>query len=329
MKKLAARDFEDMLQCSIPAFEDLLDGHHNKRVMKLLYRTAEWHGFAKLRMHTQATLDHLDSLTNEYGRLMRSFRDLTCSQFDTEELPREAEARKRAQQRAHARGSGTRTQAASTSQRKKTLNLLTPKFHALGDYVRTIQIFGTTDSFSTQVGELAHRTVKRLYGRTNKRDATKQIGQHVRRLERAELAADHPMTQMNQRCETASVNDNIDQDLEKHYQISKSRRDPVNLYSYVYENEGDPAFKDFIPKLKDHLLGRLLERDYEGDTYGNFTEDERNTIRISGDQIYQSRTMRINYTTYDIRNRTGCTTVLVCACDWDLSCLRLVNTSGG
>lgn len=138
-------------QCSIPAFEDLLDGHHNKRVMKLLYRTAEWHGFAKLRMHTQATLDHLDSLTNEYGRLMRSFRDLTCSQFDTEELPREVEARKRAQQRAHARGLGTTSQAASKSRRKKTLNLLTPKFHALGDYVHTIQIFGTTDSFSTQV----------------------------------------------------------------------------------------------------------------------------------------------------------------------------------
>jgi len=301
MKKLAARDFEDMLQCSIPAFEDLLDGHHNKRVMKLLYHTAEWHGFAKLRMHTQATLDHLDSLTNEYGRLMRSFRDLTCSQFDTEELPREAEARKRAQQRAHARGSGTRTQAASTSQRKKTLNLLTPKFHALGDYVRTIQIFGTTDSFSTQVGELAHRTVKRLYGRTNKRDATKQIGQHVRRLERAELAADHPMTQMNQRCETASVNDNIDQD--------------------VYENEGDPAFKVCTSiHVPCTCLGRLLERDYEGDTYGNFTEDERNTIRISGDQIYQSRTMRINYTTYDIR-RDGDTI--------NPRLYRLVNTSGG
>lgn len=65
----------------------------------------------------------------------------------------------------------------------------------------------------------------------------------MRRLERAELAADHPTPQINQRRETASVNDNIDQDLEKHYQISKSRRDPVNLYSYVYENEGDPAFK--------------------------------------------------------------------------------------
>ena len=78
-------------QCTIPAFEDLLDGDHNKRLLKLLYWTAEWHGLAKLRMHTWATLDHLESLTNEYGRLMRSFRDLTCSQFKTKELQREVD----------------------------------------------------------------------------------------------------------------------------------------------------------------------------------------------------------------------------------------------
>jgi len=57
----------------------------------------------------------------------------------------------------------------------------------------------------------------------------------------------------------------------------------------------------FIRKLKDHLLGWLLERDYEGDTYGDFTEDERNTIHISGEQIYRCKTMRVNYTTYDVR----------------------------
>ena len=52
--------------------------------------------------------------------------------------------------------------------------------------------------------------------------------------------------------------------------------------------------------MKDHLLGRLLDRDYEGDTYGNFTEEDRNTVRISGEQIYRCRKMRINYTTYNV-----------------------------
>ena len=162
--------------------------------MKLLYRTAEWHGFAKLRMHTDSTLEHLRSLTKEFGRLMREFRDQTCSQFQTFELPREATARNRNQQRITANASrivtpsqtrtsstgghrpshganasrpvaGTQADAPpvliraqsesnpghATTQKVKTLNITTTKFHFLGDYVHTIQMFGCTDSYSTQL----------------------------------------------------------------------------------------------------------------------------------------------------------------------------------
>ncbi len=61
--------------------------------MKLLYRTAEWHALAKLRMHTESSLALLDSLTTEFGLLMQNFKELTCSQFVTTELPGEADAR--------------------------------------------------------------------------------------------------------------------------------------------------------------------------------------------------------------------------------------------
>lgn len=61
--------------------------------MKLLYRTAEWHALAKLRMHTDASLLLLEALTVEFGQLLRQFRDLTCTKFATCELPREAAAR--------------------------------------------------------------------------------------------------------------------------------------------------------------------------------------------------------------------------------------------
>ena len=138
MKKLAARDYEDLLQvnvhsasaynmltlnlkCCIPAFEGLLEEPHNKRLMKLLYRTAEWHGFAKLRIHTDSTLDHLEKLTKEFGLLMRHFRDLSCSQFRTMELPREVEERKRQRQRAQAKqlpastGTGVRSEPTAAS----------------------------------------------------------------------------------------------------------------------------------------------------------------------------------------------------------------------
>ena len=118
--------------------------------MKLLYRTAEWHALGKLRMHTDATLERLESLTKEFGLLMRQFRDLTCSQFQTVELSRELVARKRKHQHEQAKTFSTLDEDASSS-KPKTLNLSTPKFHALGDYVQTIRLFGCTDSYSTQL----------------------------------------------------------------------------------------------------------------------------------------------------------------------------------
>ncbi|KAG6805905.1 hypothetical protein H0H92_013522, partial [Tricholoma furcatifolium] len=72
--------------CAIPSFEGLLPEPHNQRLMKLLYRMAEWHALAKLRMHTDSTLRALEDLTKEFGQLIRQFRDLTCNHFATSEL---------------------------------------------------------------------------------------------------------------------------------------------------------------------------------------------------------------------------------------------------
>ena len=213
MKKLAARDFEDLLQvkdmlykltniayfsakCAIPVFEGLFEEPHNTRIMKLLYRTAEWHTLAKLRMHSDSTLTLLEDLTIEFGKLMREFRDLTCSQFQTVELPRETAARYRRQTNEQltkaqsssssapadlipnpsstvlestadiatplpsatnplsATSSSGHSQAQPSSgsgPKRKGFNLFTIKFHFLGDYVRHIRLFGTTDSYSTQL----------------------------------------------------------------------------------------------------------------------------------------------------------------------------------
>ena len=65
-------------------------------------------------------------------------------------------------------------------------------------------------------GELAHHLVKRLYGHTNKRDTTKQIGQHVRWLEHAQKQAE--MHSIN------AIDDAVamEQDLDIHYQLSNS-----------------------------------------------------------------------------------------------------------
>jgi hypothetical protein len=71
--------------------------------------------------------------------------------FETKELPWEIDARRQTQQRAQARKLSTRSDSISAPQQMKKFNPFTLKFHALGDYVHTIQMFGTTDSFLTQV----------------------------------------------------------------------------------------------------------------------------------------------------------------------------------
>ena len=117
--------------------------------MTLLYRTAEWHAFAKLRLHTENTLQHLEKLTTELGQLMRKFRDATESGFATFELPKEIGARNRRKKS----GKGKEKAAAGniSGRKPKILNIFTYKWHSLGDYVRTIRLFGGTDGFSTQV----------------------------------------------------------------------------------------------------------------------------------------------------------------------------------
>jgi hypothetical protein len=63
--------------------------------MDLLFTLAHWHALAKLRQHTDLSLDILDSITIQLGKLLRKFKEKTCSAFDTQELKREAAARER------------------------------------------------------------------------------------------------------------------------------------------------------------------------------------------------------------------------------------------
>lgn len=167
MKKLAARDFENILQvfptyllsafdpltdlhcqCAIPVFEGLFPAEHDPLVQSLLYRFAEWHALAKLRMHSDSTIRFLEESFKKLSRTLRKFRDDTCAAFVTLELPKEKAARQR---KAAQRSTVDGTILESNGPRTKRFNLATYKFHAMGDYVRTIRLFGTTDSFTTQI----------------------------------------------------------------------------------------------------------------------------------------------------------------------------------
>ena len=106
MKKLAARDFEDLLQvryshfiilliliryiqCSIPVFDGLLPQKHDKMLSKLLFELATWHGLAKLRLHTDTTLTNLETSSTRLCDLLRKFKTDTCSAYVMQDLPSE------------------------------------------------------------------------------------------------------------------------------------------------------------------------------------------------------------------------------------------------
>ncbi|KAJ7762206.1 hypothetical protein B0H16DRAFT_1884179 [Mycena metata] len=326
MNKLGARDLEDLLQCAIPAFDGLFPPEHNERVLKLLYRMAEWHACAKLRMHTDpGTLTHFTKLTPEIGRLMRDFKKTTCAAYKTFELPRETAARGRREQRAAAARAATAPAAVpdpavsvtpaaaaatppppakSTSRKEKNLNLNTYKFHAMGDYPSTIPLFGPTDIYSSQLGEALHKLVKSLYGLTNKRSHASQIGKRYMRIQRARAAAKSAAHRVKKHAHHVAIGE--DDPLgatppDVHHHTGRARRKPLDIYESFHSRTGDPAIKDFIPKLQDHILGRLLQRGFDGDTHEEFTPADRKTVRIHSNKIYATRTLRVNYTTYDVR----------------------------
>ena len=55
-------------------------------------------------------------------------------------------------------------------------------------------------------------------------------------------------------------------------------------------------YKNFLPKLKDHLLGRLIGREFDGDMEAEFSDSDRNSVHIVNNKIYSVHTCRIYYT---------------------------------
>lgn len=135
-------------QCAIPVFEQLFPPEHDRAIQSLLYRFAQWHVLAKLRIHSDSTLTFLEATFKKLSQKLRKFQRDTCSAFDTVELPKEKAARHR---KLAQRSETNTTRSESSGARLKSFNLSTYKFHAMGDYVRTIRLFGSTDSFTTQI----------------------------------------------------------------------------------------------------------------------------------------------------------------------------------
>ena len=56
----------------------------------------------------------------------------------------------------------------------------------------------------------------------------------------------------------------------------------------------------FLPRLQEHLIGRLTGRTFDGEEE-SYAAHERSRLVITNNSIYLHKTVRVNYTTYDMR----------------------------
>ncbi|KAG1818907.1 hypothetical protein EV424DRAFT_1539867 [Suillus variegatus] len=251
MKQMAARNFKDLLRCSIPVFDCLLPEPYNTAVLKLLFIMTHWHILAKLRMHSDLTLNIMDFVTSTVGQQFREFKAKVCSVYDTHELRQEVEACAQCHAKLAVTQKGKQKQGAvveaenpaRNTQQTKVFNFQTYKFHALGDYVSTIHQYDGTFQ-----GELEHCLPKARYRHTDRKSFVRQLTRIkccqacIRRI--GDDIVHRPHIELAEIATSPNI----------HHHIGLMQKYPIHIGSYLRSHEGDPAIKNFVLKLKEHLV---------------------------------------------------------------------------
>lgn len=109
---------------------------------------AYWHGLAKMRMHTESSVQLLDATYTVMGSHLRHFEQVVCPRYITKETQKEYAIRIRAASRKKSASVAPLTPAAS-GQKPRSFNLSTIKAHLLGYAPRYIRMYGPLDMLST------------------------------------------------------------------------------------------------------------------------------------------------------------------------------------
>ncbi|KNZ75394.1 hypothetical protein J132_03434 [Termitomyces sp. J132] len=191
------------LRSAGPYFEGLFQKTSlaiDRKVQDLIFVMAAWHASAKMHLHTDWSLDIFCGLTTSLTQHLCIFSTEVCPYFETKGTPKEVEAS------SSGKIKPSKSESTGSSHKKQVLNLDTPKIHSIVHYPNSIQCFGTTDSYSTQIGEQEHKHVK------------EQAIQET--IEDEELPPTNP---------------------EEHHYISKTKQTPLNLFQWIKDHEKDPA----------------------------------------------------------------------------------------
>ncbi|KAI0822396.1 hypothetical protein BC628DRAFT_1317041, partial [Trametes gibbosa] len=279
LKQMAARDYEDSLQCFIPVIEALLPEPHNGAVLDLLFDTASLHGLHKLRMHVASTIQVTDAFFVIFMTTLRRFKQDTCTAYKTTELPKEAQAR-------------TTRQLGRLGTTGVTIAPIAPA-PARAEAAMPRQKDPSDSGFPQ--GEMAHRILKRCFSRTSKKVFVTQMTD----MERRESRLQHITHMLATGGENAPMS--------QHHYIARSQKVYEYIPHFVRMHMADPAAKasiypNFVIRLKDHIVLRLSGRhDNDSDSSTPASEEQRRTILFEHNCLYCHQTMQVNFTTYDVR----------------------------
>ncbi|KAG1836689.1 hypothetical protein DFJ58DRAFT_734819 [Suillus subalutaceus] len=257
-------------------------------------------------MHSDLTLDILNWQTTELGEHLRQFKAKVCAAYSTHELNREVDMRSRWQAKEASKHMGKCRANGSTAvapgpragaslkgkqkailgqsqdtplskqpRKKKSFNLWTYKLHVLGDYVACISHFGTTDSYSMELGELEHRMLK---GRL------------------------HRIKQCQRKWTSHAASNETGSNPQLHHHIGQSEKVYDEIGHYLRSHTRDPAMKNFLRRLKDHILDHLNPWSSESSSEKPAHSDAAcSSILFKWNRIYHHNITKFNYTTYDVR----------------------------
>ncbi|KAF7290482.1 hypothetical protein MKEN_01498800 [Mycena kentingensis (nom. inval.)] len=219
---------------------------------------------------------------------------------------------------------------------EKPFNPITYKFHSIPDYPGRDRTIRHHRPYSTQIGELAHRLVKYFYRRTNKRGFTAQIAKQERRRrlmramwERRKRALSNLPKRQRRTNSNSVAGTNYAEEAQS--PASAATRTPTTTYPTTQraywrlediidstlgdsDSDGDgrrrktprlepepvdpaPCRQDFIAKAKSHILRRLCNLKDDDP----ITQQQHANLIIQGERFYTHATMRVNYSTYDLR----------------------------
>ncbi|OWZ59469.1 hypothetical protein C356_00984 [Cryptococcus neoformans c45] len=193
---------------------------------------------AKLHMHTAETLEDMDNELSTFGRTLRAFK----AKGDTWQAQQVAKG--------------------STSL-DKPWSIQTPKTHTMGHTLSSVQVFGPTVGYTTEMGEQQHKNSKSSYANTNKGQSKDlQIAKRVtqkRHMDRFCTGNQLRRSKQNLRRPTVKA-----QSLSSDRKIRVRAVRGCLISDLVQSMRDDQSCNKFTLRLKRHLWSRLsISRDQE------------------------------------------------------------------